>query len=101
MQSKINNLLNSILLYKYIIIQMKSLLLYIVILLSTVFPFQLTKNLRNTDRAFLFGCGVTWGEWLGFDEENALKWDSMSMDKIQEMGGTNIGVSLPWHDIEP
>ncbi len=51
-------------------------------------------------RPNIYGCGITWGEWLGLTGETAKEWDRRSMDKIVEMGGTNCGANFAWIDIE-
>ncbi len=52
-------------------------------------------------RPNIYGCGVTWGSWLGLPDEQAREWDRRSMDKIVQMGGTNCGINFAWIDIEP
>ena len=52
-------------------------------------------------RPFLFGCGITWGNWLGLNANDAKEWDRRSMDKIVQMGGTNCPANFAWIDIEP
>jgi PKD repeat protein len=52
-------------------------------------------------RPYLYGCGITWGEWLGMTGETAREFDRRSMDKIVEMGGTNCPANFAWIGIEP
>jgi len=51
-------------------------------------------------RPNIYGCGITWGSWLGLTGERAREWDRRSMDKIVEMGGTNCPANFAWIDIE-
>ncbi len=59
-----------------------------------------TPDLRGEARPNIFGCGITWGAWLGLPWEQATEFDRRSMDKIVEMGGTSCGVNFAWIDIE-
>ncbi len=52
-------------------------------------------------RPYIFGCGIVWGNWLNLPPEKAKAWDRRSMDRINEMGGTNVPANFAWHDIEP
>ena len=52
-------------------------------------------------RPFIYGCGITWGGWLGLGDEEAKAFDRLSMDRIREMGGTNVPANFAWIDIEP
>lgn len=51
-------------------------------------------------RSNIYGCGVTWGNWLGLTGEDAKEWDRRGMDKIVEMGGTNCPADFAWFNIE-
>ncbi|NSW54927.1 MAG: beta-galactosidase [Armatimonadetes bacterium] len=52
-------------------------------------------------RPFIYGCGIVWGRWLGLDDARAKAFDRLSMDRIREMGGTNVPANFAWIDIEP
>jgi hypothetical protein len=52
-------------------------------------------------RPFIYGCGITWGKWLGLPDEQAKAFDRLSMDRIKAMGGTNVPANFAWIDIEP
>ncbi len=56
---------------------------------------------NQTPRPYIYGCGITWGNWLGLDTEAAKRFDRVSMDRIKEMGGTNVPANFAWIDIEP
>jgi PKD repeat protein len=59
------------------------------------------SSLRATEpRPNIYGCGMTWGNWLGLTGEQAKEWDRRSMDKIVEMGGTNCPADFAWINIE-
>ena len=53
------------------------------------------------ERPYIYGCGVTWGHWLGMPQEQQRIFDGRSMDRIVEMGGTAIGGNFAWIDLEP
>jgi hypothetical protein len=52
-------------------------------------------------RPFIYGCGMTWGKWLGLPDEEARALDRLSMDRVKGMGGTNVPANFAWIDIEP
>ncbi|NOY81010.1 MAG: hypothetical protein GXP31_08395 [Kiritimatiellaeota bacterium] len=52
-------------------------------------------------RPMVYGCGITWGKWLGLTPEPAKAFDRLSLDRIRAMGGTNVPANLAWIDIEP
>jgi len=52
-------------------------------------------------RPFIYGCGMTWGNWLGMPPERAREFDELGMDRIKAMGGTNVPANFAWIDIEP
>ncbi|MBI2299765.1 MAG: beta-galactosidase [Armatimonadetes bacterium] len=54
-----------------------------------------------TPRPFLYGCGITWGAWLGLPPEQAMAFDRRSMDLIRDMGGTAVPANFAWIDVEP
>jgi hypothetical protein len=51
-------------------------------------------------RPYILGCGICWGSWLGLPPGQARAFDRLSMDRIAEMGGTNVPANLAWIDIE-
>jgi len=51
-------------------------------------------------RPYIFGCGITWGRWLGLPDPDAREFDRRSMDRIVQMGGTNCPANFAWGDIE-
>ncbi len=55
---------------------------------------------RAEPRPYIFGCGITWGSWLGLSSADAKEFDRRSMDKIVQMGGTACGANFAWIDIE-
>ena len=60
-----------------------------------------TVTARAESRPFIFGCGITWGGWLGLPLDQAKEFDRRSMDRIVEMGGTACPANFAWIDIEP
>lgn len=52
-------------------------------------------------RPYIYGCGIVWGKWLGLPDDQAKAFDSLSMDMIKAMGGTNVPANFAWIDIEP
>ncbi len=52
-------------------------------------------------RPYLYGSGITWGQWLGLGDAQARQFDRNSMDKIVQMGGTHCPANFAWIDIEP
>lgn len=52
-------------------------------------------------RPLIYGCGITWGRWIGLPDEQARAFDRLSMDRIRQMGGTNVPANFAWIDIEP
>jgi len=72
--------------------------------LSTCVPILLLTSVglaAPTPRPFIYGCGIVWGRWLGLPDEQARAFDRLSMDRIQQMGGTNVPANFAWIDIEP
>ncbi len=51
-------------------------------------------------RPYIFGCGITWGQWLQLAPQDAREFDRRSMDRILQMGGTNCPANFAWGDIE-
>ena len=56
---------------------------------------------QQTPRPFIYGCGITWGKWLNLPDEQARAFDRLSMDRVKQMGGTNVPANFAWIDIEP
>jgi len=52
-------------------------------------------------RPFIYGCGITWGNWLGLPLTQAEAFDDLSMDYIKAMGATCVPANFCWLDIEP
>ena len=55
----------------------------------------------QTRRPHIYGCGITWGKWLGLPDDRARQFDRLSMDRVKAMGGTNVPANFAWIDIEP
>lgn len=55
----------------------------------------------HSSHPFIYGCGITWGKWLGLADDRAKAFDRLSMDRIKAMGGTNVPANFAWIDIEP
>jgi PKD repeat protein len=67
---------------------------------GTVFLAWLPAGLCAEPRPYIYGCGITWGAWLGLPMDQAKAFDRLSMDKIVGMGGTACGANFAWIDIE-
>lgn len=57
--------------------------------------------LAERPRPYIYGCGITWGNWLKLPLEKAMEFDRLSMDMVKQMGGTNVPANFAWIDIEP
>lgn len=51
-------------------------------------------------RPFIYGCGISWGEWHNLPMDEAKAFDRTSMDMVQAMGGTNVPANFAWIGIE-
>eukprot|EP00039_Didymoeca_costata_P019143 m.336404 g.336404 ORF g.336404 m.336404 type:complete len:654 (-) comp17844_c0_seq1:69-2030(-) len=54
----------------------------------------------SSNRPYLFGIGVTWGEWLGLNTTAAYHFNDISMAAIKAAGGTATGLSFNWAQVE-
>jgi len=70
-------------------------------LLALVLLIAVPPLAAGTPRPFIYGCGITWGKWLNLPDEQARRFDCLSMDRIKAMGGTSVPANFAWIDIEP
>ncbi len=68
--------------------------------LIAVFMAAMPICVHAEPRPYIYGCGITWGRWLGLPTPQAKQFDRNSMDRIVEMGGTACGANFAWIDIE-
>jgi len=72
-----------------------------VLMAAVVLLLAAQARAEQSPRPFIYGCGITWGNWLKLPPEQARRFDCLSMDMIKAMGGTNVPANFAWIDLEP